>query len=123
MTFSGFIAARINSLLRSIIPAKEAFCYETVRQSRARHRQQPGQRARQRAALCASRRRRYHQLQSRRFGRKLNSIAAERMELLMLNVLAQAKWVIEGERGMAKLLNLHPNTLRSRLRNGHLKKQ
>ena len=34
----------------------------------------------------------------------------------ILNALAQANWVIEGENGAAKLLNLHPNTLRSRLK-------
>ncbi len=34
----------------------------------------------------------------------------------ILNVLAQTNWVIEGENGAAKLLNLHPNTLRSRLK-------
>jgi formate hydrogenlyase transcriptional activator len=34
----------------------------------------------------------------------------------ILNVLRQTKWVIEGPRGAAALLGLHPNTLRSRLR-------
>jgi formate hydrogenlyase transcriptional activator len=34
----------------------------------------------------------------------------------ILNALAQANWVIEGENGAAKFLNLHPNTLRSRLK-------
>ncbi|MCI0388043.1 MAG: sigma 54-interacting transcriptional regulator [Acidobacteria bacterium] len=34
----------------------------------------------------------------------------------ILNVLAQTNWVIEGENGAAKMLNLHPNTLRSRLK-------
>ncbi len=34
----------------------------------------------------------------------------------ILNVLAQTNWVIEGENGAAKKLNLHPNTLRSRLK-------
>ncbi|MBL8208292.1 MAG: sigma 54-interacting transcriptional regulator [Blastocatellia bacterium] len=34
----------------------------------------------------------------------------------ILEVLAQTNWVIEGERGAAKILNLHPNTLRSRLK-------
>ncbi len=34
----------------------------------------------------------------------------------ILNVLAQTNWVIEGENGAAKRLNLHPNTLRSRLK-------
>ncbi len=32
------------------------------------------------------------------------------------SVLAQAGWVIEGERGAAKMLKLHPNTLRSRMK-------
>jgi transcriptional regulator with GAF, ATPase, and Fis domain len=40
--------------------------------------------------------------------------AVERQHIL--TVLAQTHWVIEGERGAAKLLNLHPNTLRSRLK-------
>jgi PAS domain S-box-containing protein len=30
-------------------------------------------------------------------------------------VLAQASWMIEGERGAARILNLHPSTLRSRM--------
>lgn len=34
----------------------------------------------------------------------------------ILNVLAQTNWVIEGDNGAAKMLNLHPNTLRSRLK-------
>jgi len=34
----------------------------------------------------------------------------------ILNVLAQTNWVIEGDSGAAKMLNLHPNTLRSRLK-------
>ena len=34
----------------------------------------------------------------------------------ILAVLQQAKWVIEGPRGAARLLDLHPNTLRSRLK-------
>jgi formate hydrogenlyase transcriptional activator len=32
------------------------------------------------------------------------------------SVLAQAAWVIEGDRGAAKILNLRPNTLRSRMK-------
>jgi transcriptional regulator with GAF, ATPase, and Fis domain len=31
-------------------------------------------------------------------------------------VLAETGWVIEGERGAARRLGLHPNTLRSRLK-------
>src|SRR6185503_16166794 len=31
-------------------------------------------------------------------------------------VLAETSWVIEGERGAARKLGLHPNTLRSRLK-------
>jgi formate hydrogenlyase transcriptional activator len=34
----------------------------------------------------------------------------------ILHVLEQAAWVIEGERGAAKILDLHPNTLRSRMK-------
>ena len=30
-------------------------------------------------------------------------------------VLAQADWMIEGERGAARILNLNPSTLRSRM--------
>lgn len=32
------------------------------------------------------------------------------------SVLAQTNWVIEGDRGAAKILDMHPNTLRSRLK-------
>lgn len=32
------------------------------------------------------------------------------------SILAKTNWVIEGERGAAKQLNLHPNTLRSRMK-------
>jgi transcriptional regulator with GAF, ATPase, and Fis domain len=31
------------------------------------------------------------------------------------SVLAQTNWMIEGERGAAKVLNLSPSTLRSRM--------
>jgi PAS domain S-box-containing protein len=34
----------------------------------------------------------------------------------ILDVLKQTRWVIEGPRGAAKVLNLHPNTLRSRMK-------
>ncbi len=34
----------------------------------------------------------------------------------ILSVLEQVGWLIEGERGAAKILNLHPNTLRSRMK-------
>ncbi|MBV8127885.1 MAG: hypothetical protein JO114_09545, partial [Planctomycetaceae bacterium] len=34
----------------------------------------------------------------------------------ILNVLGQTGWVIEGPKGAATLLSLHPNTLRSRLK-------
>ena len=34
----------------------------------------------------------------------------------IVSVLEQAGWVIEGARGAARLLNLHPNTLRSRMK-------
>jgi transcriptional regulator with GAF, ATPase, and Fis domain len=32
------------------------------------------------------------------------------------NVLGQTGWVVEGPRGAAKILGLHPNTLRSRMK-------
>jgi transcriptional regulator with GAF, ATPase, and Fis domain len=32
------------------------------------------------------------------------------------SVLAQARWMIEGEGGAARILNLRPSTLRSRMR-------
>ncbi len=34
----------------------------------------------------------------------------------ILAALAETNWVIEGDRGAAKILNLHPNTLRSRMK-------
>jgi formate hydrogenlyase transcriptional activator len=34
----------------------------------------------------------------------------------ILDVLKQTRWVIEGPRGAARILNLHPNTLRSRMK-------
>jgi len=34
----------------------------------------------------------------------------------ILDVLTQTKWVIEGANGAAKILELHPNTLRSRMK-------
>ncbi len=34
----------------------------------------------------------------------------------ILNILTQTNWVIEGDNGAAKMLSLHPNTLRSRLK-------
>ncbi|MBS1786376.1 MAG: sigma 54-interacting transcriptional regulator [Acidobacteria bacterium] len=34
----------------------------------------------------------------------------------ILTVLEQTGWIIEGERGAAKVLNLHPNTLRGRMK-------
>jgi len=34
----------------------------------------------------------------------------------ILTILSQTNWVIEGDHGAAKALNLHPNTLRSRLK-------
>jgi formate hydrogenlyase transcriptional activator len=34
----------------------------------------------------------------------------------ILKALGQAQWVIEGPRGAAAILGLHPNTLRSRLK-------
>jgi transcriptional regulator with GAF, ATPase, and Fis domain len=32
------------------------------------------------------------------------------------SVLQKTDWVIEGDRGAAKILDLHPNTLRSRMK-------
>ena len=40
--------------------------------------------------------------------------AVERRHILA--VLRQTRWVIEGPRGAAQILGLHPNTLRSRLK-------
>jgi formate hydrogenlyase transcriptional activator len=40
--------------------------------------------------------------------------AAERRHIE--SILAQVNWVIEGDRGAARLLKLHPNTLRSRMK-------
>jgi formate hydrogenlyase transcriptional activator len=40
--------------------------------------------------------------------------AVERNHILA--VLKRTNWVIEGEQGAARLLDLHPNTLRSRLK-------
>ena len=37
-------------------------------------------------------------------------------------VLAQTNWMIEGERGAAKVLNLNPSTLRSRMKNLGIKR-
>jgi transcriptional regulator with GAF, ATPase, and Fis domain len=34
----------------------------------------------------------------------------------ILRVLRQTDWVIDGPRGAAKILDLHPNTLRSRMK-------
>jgi len=34
----------------------------------------------------------------------------------ILEVLSKASWVIEGPKGAAKVLDLHPNTLRSRMK-------
>jgi transcriptional regulator with GAF, ATPase, and Fis domain len=34
----------------------------------------------------------------------------------ILTVLVQTRWVIDGPGGAAKILDLHPNTLRSRMK-------
>lgn len=34
----------------------------------------------------------------------------------ILSTLAQTRWVIDGPSGAAKILGLHPNTLRSRMK-------
>ena len=49
---------------------------------------------------------------NRHAGESLESI--ERSHILA--VLTQTDWVVEGSRGAAKILDLHPNTLRSRLK-------
>jgi PAS domain S-box-containing protein len=41
---------------------------------------------------------------------------------LVARTLAETAWVIEGERGAARLLGLHPNTLRSRMKRWGLKR-
>jgi transcriptional regulator with GAF, ATPase, and Fis domain len=43
-----------------------------------------------------------------------NMVAVERDHILA--VLTQTKWVVEGARGAAQVLGLHPNTLRSRMK-------
>ncbi|HKX33604.1 MAG TPA: sigma 54-interacting transcriptional regulator [Blastocatellia bacterium] len=49
--------------------------------------------------------------------RPTSSTALEDLERQhILKILSQTRWVIEGEKGAAKMLNLHPNTLRSRLK-------
>jgi transcriptional regulator with GAF, ATPase, and Fis domain len=47
-----------------------------------------------------------------RSGESMESI--ERNHILA--VLAQTDWIVEGPRGAAKILELHPNTLRSRMK-------
>jgi formate hydrogenlyase transcriptional activator len=34
----------------------------------------------------------------------------------ILAVLEEVRWIVDGPRGAAKILNLHPNTLRSRMK-------
>ena len=51
-------------------------------------------------------------LATRQAGESLESI--ERNHILA--VLTQTDWVVEGPRGAAKILDLHPNTLRSRMK-------
>jgi transcriptional regulator with GAF, ATPase, and Fis domain len=46
---------------------------------------------------------------------QLVTLEAREREYL-LTVLRQTDWVIEGPRGAARILGLHPNTLRSRLK-------
>jgi PAS domain S-box-containing protein len=51
------------------------------------------------------------------FGDKTSSGSLENVERAhILQVLSDTRWVIEGPRGAAKILNLHPNTLRSRMK-------
>ena len=47
-------------------------------------------------------------------GRPATLAANEREHIL--TVLGQTGWVVEGQRGAAKILGLHPNTLRSRMK-------
>jgi transcriptional regulator with GAF, ATPase, and Fis domain len=55
-------------------------------------------------------------------GKKPDGIADDRFTLEqvekrhILQVLDQTDWVIEGQNGAAKILDLHPNTLRSRMK-------
>ena len=42
----------------------------------------------------------------------LNDVERRHIE----SVLLQKNWTIEGDRGAARVLNLHPNTLRSRIK-------
>ena len=47
----------------------------------------------------------------------ISGVSLEQVEKRhILDVLAQTDWVIEGARGAAKILDLHPNTLRSRMK-------
>jgi transcriptional regulator with GAF, ATPase, and Fis domain len=48
--------------------------------------------------------------------------ASENERRHILRILEQTRWVIEGERGAAKVLGLHPNTLRSRMKKLGLKR-
>jgi transcriptional regulator with GAF, ATPase, and Fis domain len=41
----------------------------------------------------------------------------------ILAVLKQTRWVIEGAKGAAKILDLHPNTLRSRMKKLGIKRE
>jgi len=45
-----------------------------------------------------------------------NSTLEQMEKCYILRVLDQTSWVIEGDRGAAKVLDLHPNTLRSRMK-------
>jgi formate hydrogenlyase transcriptional activator len=53
-----------------------------------------------------------HQASASRSGTDLESVEREHI----LATLTQTDWVIEGARGAAQLLGLHPNTLRSRMK-------
>jgi transcriptional regulator with GAF, ATPase, and Fis domain len=48
--------------------------------------------------------------------------ASENERRHILRILEQTRWVIEGERGAAKVLGLHPNTLRSSMKQLGLKR-
>ena len=48
-------------------------------------------------------------------GRDLDAVLKDVETLHVRAALEEARWVIEGERGAARILGLHPNTLRSRI--------
>jgi GAF domain-containing protein len=75
-------------------------------------------------ALAAANVRAFEELQARRAGEDdepgTSLIELERRHIAA--TLERCRWVIEGNRGAAKVLGLHPNTLRHRLRKLQLKR-